>query len=234
MNSDILRILALGSMCLAGIMILIRVRSLLARTQKADLSRGKGYPGSGAAYAFTSGMMPWAKESTRRHFISYMRGVLLHVGIFAAISILILGNAGILPPVLLKTLAYTALAGFVCGLGGMTERAAKPGMRRLSTPDDWFSVIIVTALCGLAGLSVLRPETAGFFYVTGTIVFLYLPFSKIVHAIYFFFSRYYFGRHFGHRGVVGTRFPQEDLVSANSVPADREASLKSRQNQKAG
>jgi hypothetical protein len=33
---------------------------------------------------------------------------------------------------------------------------------------------------------------------------VYLPCSKIRHCVYFFFVRYLFGAHFGHRGVIGT------------------------------
>jgi nitrate reductase gamma subunit len=232
MKIDGLWILALGSMAFAVLMTAVRVRSLLARIQKADLSRGKGHPGSGAVYAFTSGMSPWAKESTRKHFVSYMRGVLFHVGIFASVLILILGL--LLSQGAVTVLGYVALAGFICGLGGMVERAAKKAMLNLSTPDDWFSVAIVTGMCGLAALAALQQGFAGMLYAAAALVFLYLPFSKIVHAIYFFFSRYYFGRHFGHRGVFGTRFPREDMGSAGESPAAREASHKEKQIQKVG
>lgn len=234
MKIDVLWILALGSMAFAVLMTTVRVRSLLARIQKADLSRGKGYPGSGAVYALTLGMSPWAKESTRKHFVSYMRGVLFHVGIFTSILVLILGNTGILPQAAMTVLGYVALAGFICGLGGLVERAAKKAMLNLSTPDDWFSAAIVTGMCGLAALAAMQPAFAGMFYAAGALVFLYLPFSKIVHAIYFFFSRYYFGRHFGHRGVAGTRFPQEDMGAAGEAPGAREASHKEKQIQKVG
>lgn len=224
MNHDILWILAIGSVSFTVVMLAVRVQALCARPQKPDLSRGKGYPGSGAVYALTAGMAPWAKESTRKHFISYMRGVLFHVGIFASIFTLLIGSKmQVLDPGMQSALAYAALVGFLCGLGGIGERLVKAPLRSLSTPDDWFSVIIVTAMCGLGALALFQPAGAGYFYILAAVVFMYLPFSKIVHAIYFFFSRYFFGRHFAHRGVVGRRYPQDDfsLVKASGSLHER-------------
>lgn len=49
----------------------------------------KGSPKRGVLYAFTFGMMPWAKESTRRHMLAYLRGVGFHAGIFAGLGALL-------------------------------------------------------------------------------------------------------------------------------------------------
>lgn len=203
---------ALASLGFAGLMLFFRVRGLLARPQKPDLTRAKGDPNSGAAYALTLGMSPAAKESTRQHFFSYLRGVLFHLGIFAGILTLALGGyVSVLGPAGPAVLTATCLLGFLCGLGGLAERAFNKKMKLLSTPDDWFAASLVTAFCGLAALALLQPATAAVFYLAASLLFLYLPFSKIVHAVYFFFSRYYFGRHFGHRGVLGSRLPGEDF-----------------------
>lgn len=212
MTLELLWYIALGSAGFTAVMLFIRVRRLLDRPQKPDLTRGKGDPGSGAVYALTLGMSPTAKESTRQHFLSYLRGILFHLGIFASILALLLGSSvAALGPFVQAALAYTCLLGFLCGLGGLVERTLNEKMKVLSTPDDWFSALLVTAFCGLGGLALLQPGAAAFFYLEASLVFIYLPFSKIVHAVYFFFSRYYFGRHFGHRGVLGTRLPAEDF-----------------------
>jgi len=41
------------------------------------------------------------------------------------------------------------------------------------------------------------------FYLVAALMLVYIPFSKIRHCVYFFYSKSFFGRHFGHRGVIG-------------------------------
>src|SRR5574341_1372447 len=60
------------------------------RALPVDQSPLKGHPTHGVTYAFTLGMLPWAKESTRIHMIAYLRGIGFHVGIFAAIGALLI------------------------------------------------------------------------------------------------------------------------------------------------
>ncbi|HEY6074527.1 MAG TPA: hypothetical protein VIV15_14350, partial [Anaerolineales bacterium] len=60
------------------------------RALPADRSLVKGNPAHGIRYAFTAGMMPWAKESTRIHMIAYLRGIGFHIGIFTALAALLI------------------------------------------------------------------------------------------------------------------------------------------------
>src|SRR5512138_3436013 len=72
------------------------------RLVPADNSPIKGSLPHGIQYAFTTGMMPWAKESTRIHMLAYLRGIGFHVGIFAAIGTVIISPFWEdLPPLLL-------------------------------------------------------------------------------------------------------------------------------------
>lgn len=76
----------------------------------------KGPPKRGVLYAFTFGMMPWAKESTRRHMLAYLRGVGFHAGIFAGLGALLVSPWWALLPqaALYLFAAVTGLgAGFV-------------------------------------------------------------------------------------------------------------------------
>jgi hypothetical protein len=43
---------------------------------------------------------------------------------------------------------------------------------------------------------------ASFMSLTATALFLYLPFGKIRHCVFFFSTRYHFGAFFGRRGVL--------------------------------
>ncbi len=65
---------------LAGIALVFAVLSFAKRlrafsrlSRPMDRSTPKGDPRLGILYAFTLGMAPWAKESTRRHALAYLR-----------------------------------------------------------------------------------------------------------------------------------------------------------------
>src|SRR4030067_838169 len=59
------------------------------RPKKAEMAPIKGAPAQGVLYAYTLGMAPWAKESARIHWVAYIRGIIIHVGIFVAAAFLI-------------------------------------------------------------------------------------------------------------------------------------------------
>lgn len=86
------------------------------------------------------------------------------------------------------------------------RRLARPELRLISSPDDLFSLVLLTAWL-VAGILAApqRSEAAlvAFFGLTAFFL-VYVPFSKISHYIYWPFIRYYVGRHFGHRGAFPT------------------------------
>jgi hypothetical protein len=51
-------------------------------------ARPAGSVGGGVIYAFTRGMLPWAKESVRGHLPSFLLGTALHLGIFSGLALL--------------------------------------------------------------------------------------------------------------------------------------------------
>ncbi|MCX6026151.1 MAG: hypothetical protein NTY23_07840, partial [Chloroflexi bacterium] len=52
--------------CLAG--LALRWRRSMERAWPRDLAPARGSGTAGVVYAFTAGMMPWSKESTRYHW----------------------------------------------------------------------------------------------------------------------------------------------------------------------
>jgi nitrate reductase gamma subunit len=95
------------------------------------------------------------------------------------------------------------------GLYRIGRRLLRPVMRLISTPDDYFSIFMLTAWFALGGLTeltiigTLSGEGLIVSYLLLTSFFLlYVPFSKISHYLYYPFTRFYFGRMQGHRGVV--------------------------------
>src|SRR5574341_495643 len=93
---------------------------MLARPLKADRAPASGSPAAGVVYAFTWGMMPWAKESTRLHLLAYLRGIVFHVGIGAGLVGLVLGLWAPALPAVYRLLLFAALAaGGLAGWGGL-------------------------------------------------------------------------------------------------------------------
>jgi hypothetical protein len=178
------------------------------RALPADRSPLKGNPQHGITYAFTLGMMPWAKESTRIHLIAYLRGIGFHVGIFTAIGVLISPFWGPRPEALTLLLTTVLGIGSLLGAAGGVMRLAERNLRGLSHPDDHFAVWLVTVWMAAAALAVWNDAFLVAFYLLSAITMAYIPLGKIRHCLYFFFSRTFFGKFFGRRAV----FPHPEAV----------------------
>ena len=101
-------------------------------------------------------------------------------------------------------------AAFVVGVVRMIRRIANPYMRALSSPDDYFSLLLLTVWFAFAFLAVPNNYQGGegilltYFFMTAFFL-IYVPFSKISHYLYYPFTRYYLGKTLGHRGVFPIR-----------------------------
>jgi hypothetical protein len=168
-----------------------------------------GRGAAGAGYSLMNIAMPGAMESTRRRPGFYAQFVVFHLGVAAAIAgTLIIPYAPRLfesRPVVLVFQTIVAAAFFV-GLMRLVRRLTNPVLRSVSSPDDYFSLILLL-LWFAAGVLALpnRPgegEGPLILYFALTAFFLvYVPFSKICHYLYYPFTRYYLGRSLGHRGA---------------------------------
>ena len=87
-------------------------------------------------------------------------------------------------------------------LFGIIIRLREPALKLLSTPDDYFSIVLVTLfLASAAAASVSSVFLATFWIVSG-LTLAYAPFGKLRHFIYFFYARFFMGNIFGRRGVL--------------------------------
>lgn len=181
----------------------LRLRAFRRLNRPSERAPVRGSVPAGVVYAFTLGMAPWAKESTRRHWVSYLRGVAFHLGIFLGIAVFLaapwLDNA---PPAWRSALAWSALLGALLGLAGLALRLVEPNLKRLSTPDDYFAVLLVSLFLAAAGLWLLGWLPAAVFYLLSAGLWVYAPFSKIRHCLYFAYSRLFYGRFVGSREVL--------------------------------
>src|SRR3990170_8033017 len=119
----IAQLLALAGLIAGLFGIYLRYAETKRRVLPADRSPIKGNVSHGIAYAFTTGMMPWVKESTRIHMIAYLRGIGFHIGIFTAIGSVILSPLWGFIPAWVRL-----LLGIVLGIGAILG-AAGGGIR---------------------------------------------------------------------------------------------------------
>jgi len=148
-------------------------------------------------------MLPWKKESARLHRLVYVRGVLLHLGIFTFVVLLFvslfadirhIGGAVAFSP--------TLGLGFLAGLFALAARFVDRNLHAISRLDDYISLVLVMLVL-LAGFAfVLGVVSRPVFWGVVSAMCLYLPWSKVPHVAYFFFSRTVFGTMFGRRGVL--------------------------------
>jgi nitrate reductase gamma subunit len=98
-----------------------------------------------------------------------------------------------------------ALAALV-GVIRLIRRLTDIYVRSISSPDDYFSMILlivwlaVSALAAPNSWNVSEGPLLAYFFLTAFFL-IYVPFSKISHYIYYPFARWYLGRTLGHRGV---------------------------------
>ena len=198
----IAQLLALAGLIAGLFGIYLRYAETKRRALPADRSPIKGNVSHGIAYAFTTGMLPWAKESTRIHMIAYLRGIGFHIGIFTAIGAVIISPFwGYLPPLLSWTLFWVLTLGAFLGTAGGVMRIVEHNLRGLSLPDDHFAVWLTTLFITVTGLAVVNEAFLIPMYVVAAMTFVYIPLGKIRHCLYFFFSRTFFGKFFGRRAV---------------------------------
>lgn len=169
----------------------------------SDLSLPKGSHKAGIIYAFTIGMLPWVKESTRKHWIAYIRGVIFHIGIFTGIAVLILKLLKVeINTSLIKIFATIIGIGAIMGFAGIVLRITEKNLREISTFDDFVSVFLVSLFLTSITLALLEVKFELLMYLISFFTLIYAPLGKIKHCLYFFFSRFFFGIHIGHRGIV--------------------------------
>lgn len=198
-------IVLLAGMALFALGAIKLVGATNSKGFKLDVAPAKGSVTRGIFYSFTFGMLPWAKESTRKHLVAYVRGIVFHIGVFGALAVLIASpwmwqlNEGIR-----STVAVFLAIGTVAALGGFWIRLTEESVRVVSTPDDYFSLGLVTVFIASSAVAcVVEGFMPGFLIVSG-LVLAYLPYGKLKHSIYFFYTRKQFGSFFGYRGVLKT------------------------------
>ena len=198
-----------GALALVALVFSVSVfASRWAQMQRLPFPKDRSIPKDSATkgilYAFTLGMAPWSKESTRIHMIAYLRGIAFHVGIFAGLAAFLASPWFETIPLIVRVV-FAILTGFgaAMGVAGALMRVVEHNLRAISTPDDHASVWLVTIF--LAAMTIALGATAFVpaMWVIAAAMLVYAPLGKIRHCIYFYFGRLFFGIHIGRRGIVG-------------------------------
>jgi nitrate reductase gamma subunit len=179
------------------------------RERQAPTGQFRTNKAKGIVYSWMNIAMPWAMESTRSKSFFYAQFVIFHLGVVAAI-----GLSFIIPytPGLLESgIPVSVLQGiiglaFLVALLRLVRRTSRKVMRAISSPDDYFSLTLLTVWFFFAFLAAPNDPSGGetvllaYFFLTAFFL-IYVPFSKISHYLYYPFTRYYFGKTMGYRGV---------------------------------
>lgn len=188
------------------------------KERQAPTGRGDTNPRKGFIYSWANIAMPWAMESTRQKFFNYVQFVLFHLGVTAAIilmfSISFYFKDNPLPETLAMVFRLFIGAAFLIGVIRIFRRLGSKYLRAISSPDDHFSLWLLTTWFLIGFLAAPNDIRLGewrlfAFFIMGSFFLVYVPFSKISHYLYYPFTRYYLGKSMGRRGVFPLkRVPQ--------------------------
>jgi nitrate reductase gamma subunit len=207
-----------AALCVMAVVYTLRILWLLhfkkVKDRSAPGGQGRTSAQQGGYYSLGNVMMPWAMESTRRSLFFYMTFVIFHLGVVSGITLAFVSTLYrpfVTNPVVATAFGSLMAASFLIGIGRLIRRLAVPHMRLISTPDDFFSLFMLTCwfllgTCTQAYLIGLTPFTeerylVAYLYLTSFFL-LYVPFSKISHYLYYPFTRWWLGRALGHRGSL--------------------------------
>jgi nitrate reductase gamma subunit len=212
-----------------GLIYAIRLIWLFKRFKAGRERQPKtGLPGTtkakGVVYSWMVIAFPWSMESQRNNLLFWMSFVVFHIGVAAAITLSIF-LIPYFPQVLTIEwlrigLQVLMAASFVIGVIRILRRIVSKYMRAISTPDDYFSITILTVWFAFAFFAVPNDISGGewhliTFFIMTSFLLVYVPFSKISHYLYYPFTRYWLGKSLGHRGVYPLRDGHSARANAN-------------------
>lgn len=169
---------------------------------RGDVKKGK-------VYSLSLGLLPWEKESTRKHWPVYIIGIIYHSAIafafFRLVAILFNLNF-FLNFFSNRPVMIFLFVGTVSGLSLFFRRLLKAELRQLSYPDDYAANLLVNLFLLNGAISIFFQKALIFFLLNAFFLILYLPLGKIRHCVFFIPSRLIFGQYYGLRGVLPPPF----------------------------
>ena len=188
-----------------GLIYAVKIWKLARLPHPKEVSPAKGNLPRSIAASYASVLTPWRIESLHDHWVRWLTFAVYHLGIFAAIgaTFTIPFLPDLMTPAVRWACAIAIGLAFVAGWMKLAWRLVRPEIRILSTPDDYFSLLVLQ-LWFFVAIPAILWEPHGWlvtYFVMTALLLVYVPLSKISHYIYWFFSRYFFGVRYGRRGV---------------------------------
>jgi nitrate reductase gamma subunit len=189
-----------------AILYAIKAWTMATLPMRWENAPAKGSSGRGVAYSYAATLVPTMMSSSTQHWTRWLEFGLYHIG--AGLAILSTFTLPFAPQIMIQPVRivfaiFVALA-LIVGAIRLRRRLVDPALRVISTPDDYFSLAAVEVFFFLTVMT-LVVGTPGwrlaYFLVTAAFLF-YVPFSKISHYVYWFFSRVLMGVRYGRRGVI--------------------------------
>ena len=150
-------------------------------------------------------------ESTSKNLYFYTEFLIFHIAVALTIGstfFIPLAPKLMTPAVTTVIMVFMGLA-FLIGLRRIYRRFTVPEIRIISSPDDFFAIILMTIFFGVGFITMWlwqqgQAETPWMwiFFLMTTFFLIYVPFSKISHYVLYPFGRVNFGMIFGGRGIL--------------------------------
>jgi nitrate reductase gamma subunit len=183
-----------------------------------DRVKNKGSKAGGVVMAYLKSILiwpfiPWVKNTFKKNPLIYIAGGLFHLGLFV---VLVLGTAHMLVWKSLLGFGWKTLPlPFVDWMAAVTicamvvlfiNRIINPVLKLISGPAEWLNLLFVflPMITGYALTHHLFFRYEVLFSIHMLCVdflLIWIPFSRISHFIFYFFSKTIHGEEFGKRGV---------------------------------
>ncbi|MBO4645859.1 MAG: hypothetical protein J5642_05030 [Bacteroidales bacterium] len=205
---SILQIISLIALAFCLVMMLTHFVRIVRLGKPKDFSIPSGNVTQGVVYSNTVAMMPTNKESAYMHLPTYAGGIIFHLGIFLSFLLYILSLFGVndfYPEWLNIVLGLCVSVSALCGVLLLIKRLINKNLNSLANPDDYLSNLFTTLFqCGTALFLLTAGENgtiSAVYYILCTLLFIYMPWGKLKHLVYYFSARYHLGFFYGWRNV---------------------------------
>jgi hypothetical protein len=198
--------------------MLYRLVRILMLGWSKDRVPPKGSKIGGVAKTYLKGIaiwpfIPWVKRTFSRNPVIYLAGGLFHLSLFV---VLILGTAHMLvwksllgfgwPTLALPIVDWMAAVGIVAMLALLIHRIVNPVMKLITGPAEWanWSLVFLPMVTGYIMTHHLFFQYQVLFslhMLSVDLLLIWIPFSRIAHFMFYFFSRTIHGTEFGKRAV---------------------------------
>jgi nitrate reductase gamma subunit len=157
--------------------------------------------------------IPWVKNTFTKNPLVYIGGGLFHLSLFAVI---IFGTPHMLvwksllgfgwPTLPLPVVDWLSVGGIIAMLILLLNRRINPVVRLISGPAEYFAwmlvfIPMVTGYMMTHHLLFSYEVLFSLHMISVNLLLIWIPFSRISHFMFYFFSRTIHGQEFGKRGV---------------------------------